>query len=191
MSGNLLLFAGAEAYNQYCYQLTHNKWIAYPGEVVLGALLLGHIYLAMSLAWANRKARPVGPASAGSGEKKASLASRTMIYSGLLLLVFLVWHLKNFRFGEETFVVYGGIEMRDLFALVTQRFHEPCEIIIYAFSVLVLGLHLSHGVSALVQSLGIASSQNSRLRLLACGFSLVVTLGFISQPLYIFFTGGQ
>ncbi len=191
MSGNLLLFAGAEAYNKYCYQLTHNKAFAYTGEVILGSLFLVHILVALRLAWLNRQARFVKPVCAGSGEKRATFASRTMVYTGLLLLVFLVWHLKSFRFGEETTVVYDGVTMRDLYSLVVHEFQETGEIIFYCFSVLVLGLHLSHGISALFQSLGLASSGSCKLRLFAYGFALIVAGGFLSQPLYLYFAGGR
>ncbi len=191
MSGNLILFAGPEAYNKYCYQLTHNKIFAYTGEVILAALFLVHIIGALSLANDNRKARGVKPASSGSGAKQASFASRSMVYTGLLVLVFLVWHLKSFRFGPETTVVYDGIEMRDIYSLVAHEFTELGEVIFYVFSVLVLGLHLSHGVSALFQTLGYTTSKDCRFRCLAKGFALLVAGGFISQPLYLYFKGGN
>jgi succinate dehydrogenase / fumarate reductase, cytochrome b subunit len=191
MSGNLILFAGGEAYNKYTYQMTSNKAFAYTGEVILALLFVVHILLALSLANDNRKARPVKPTSAGSGTKRASFASRTMVYSGLLLLVFLYWHLKEFRFGMHYTVTYGGVEMRDMFRVVMEEFRDPVQVAAYSFFVIVLGLHLNHGVSAFFQSLGLASSLDCRLRKLSWGFCTLVAVGFLTQPLYIHFTGGQ
>lgn len=191
MSGNLLLFAGPEAYNKYCYQLTHNAWVYLGAEISLVALFGAHILLALWLAKDNRAARGVAPTSAGSGDKKASFASRTMVYSGLLLLAFLIFHLKDFRFGEHYVVIYDGVEMRDLYRLVVQEFREPLHIGIYVAALAILALHLSHGISAVFQSLGLKTSLDCRLRKLAYAFSALVAGGFVSQPLYLFFSGGR
>ncbi len=190
MSGNLLMFVSARAYNLYGHALTSGP--AFPIiELGLLSAFLIHIGFAIHLAMLNRQARPVGYSGRGSGPKQASFASRSMALTGLLVLAFLVLHICTFKYGPYYSIVYDGTEVRDLYRLIAEKFHEPLYVSWYVFSLLVLGVHLSHGVSSLFQSLGLASARNPALRQISWAFALVVAGGFLIQPLWFFCCGGN
>jgi succinate dehydrogenase / fumarate reductase cytochrome b subunit len=192
MLGNLLLFVGPEAYNKYSYKLTSTPLI-FVAEAALILMLLLHVVLAVQLTARNRAARPIGYAGVAMGEKKTSGVAKTLILSGLLLLVFIVLHLATFKFGPYYSIVYDGQEMRDIHRLVMEKFQSPLYVGWYLLCLAVLGAHLSHGVKSSFQSLGLFAANHPTLKALGLGFALVVSLGFISQPLYalFFYHGGQ
>ncbi len=185
MSGNLLLFVGPDAYNRYGHALTSNPLI-YVAEAGLVALFLTHIVLAVQLARANRAARPVGYGAAASGAKATSFAAKTAILSGLLMLAFVVLHLWTFKYGEHYPTVVDGIEMRDLHRLVFEKFQEPFYTGFYLVCMVLLGMHLSHGVSASFQSLGVFAANRPALKRLGLAAAVLIAGGFFIQPLLIF-----
>lgn len=191
MTGNMLILYSPEAYNEYSYNLTHNPFFLYTIEVVLAAIFLFHINTALLLALDNQKARPVSPQRPQGCEKAASFASRSMVLTGVLTLVFLILHLITFRFGTYYKATHHGVVMRDLHRLVVEKFSDPLYFGWYLFSMAVLWLHLSHGASALFQTLGFASTRTRSLRVFAYSFASLIALGFASQPVYIFFGGGR
>jgi len=191
MLGNLLLLVGPEAYNRYSYNLLH-AWYLYPAEVGLLLCFLVHIFFATKLAFENRAARPIASHPPGMcSAKGARFGSKSMIYTGLLVLVFTVLHLITFKWGSYYDIAYNGTQMRDLYKLVVEKFSQPLYVSWYLISLVVLGVHLSHGFSATFQSLGFASVRNPRLKQVGWAFVIVVTAGFISQPVYLFLTGGK
>ncbi|MEN9723748.1 MAG: hypothetical protein RJB38_1734, partial [Pseudomonadota bacterium] len=151
MAGNLLLFVGPDAYNLYSHKLVSNPAI-YVAEAGLVAFFLIHIGLTIQLTMANRAARPVGYAHSGMGVKKTSFAAKTAILSGLLLLSFVVLHLITFKYGPVYTTMVDGVEMRDIYTLVVEKFQQPGYVAWYFLSLVILGLHLSHGVKASFQS---------------------------------------
>lgn len=191
MSGNLFLFLGPEMYNLYAHKMITNP-LLYPAEIGLVLLFVIHLSMALKLAYENRVARGVKPSQLPSScEKRASFASRTMVLTGLLILTFAVLHLKDFKYGDYYTVTYDGVEMRDLYKLVAEEFSETGHVAFYCFSMVVLFLHLSHGIAGAFQSLGAASVRNQRLKKIAIGFAILVAGGFISQPLVFYFRGGM
>lgn len=189
MATNLLIIFNPIAYNKYAHALAVNPFL-YPMEAFLASLFLVHLILAIRLYVRNRNVRGGGYAVLPKN-KGTTFAARTMIYSGLLLLVFLVLHLWTFKFGTWYTVTYDGVEMRDLHRLVVEKFQSVPYVAWYIVSLIVLMLHLSHGVVAALQSVGLASSLNRKLRCAGWAFALLVTLGFISQPLYVLFAMRQ
>ncbi len=188
VSGNMMMFFSPEMYNIYGHQLVHNP--VFPAlELLLLAAFLFHIVLAVSLAMENRRARPKDNVSWGTWPKRSSFAARTMIYSGLLLLVFMVLHLQTFKFGHEYTVMTSAGEVRDLYRLLIEKFQNPVYVVWYEISLVVLGIHLSHGIASSFQSLGIMGVRNPKLRLVAWGFAILVAGGFMAQPLWIYFGG--
>ncbi len=190
MSGNLVMLVSPQAYNMYGHQLVHNP--VFPAlEALLLLAFVFHVVLASQLWFRNRAARPRNNSSAGSGAKRSSFAARSMILSGLLLFVFLVLHLITFKYGAHYTVVYNGVEVRDLYRLIQEKFHSPLYVAWYVFSLVVMGVHLSHGIASLFQSMGIAGVRNAKLQAVSIGIATVLTAGFILQPLWIMFGGGQ
>jgi succinate dehydrogenase / fumarate reductase, cytochrome b subunit len=185
MSGNLLILAGPEAYNKYSHALISNPLI-YIAEAGLVVIFLVHVYLAIALNWASRAAKAGGTSVSPSGEKEARFGSKYMVLTGLVTFVFLVLHLITFKYGAHYSATYNGLEMRDLHRLVLEKFHEPLYVGWYVAALLILGVHLVHGISALFQTLGIGSVRNCRIKMVGYGFTALVIVGFIVQPLYVF-----
>lgn len=191
MAGNCLLFLGADTYNKYSHALVTNPGI-YPAEAVLVIALLIHMGFAIRMTIESRTARSTPPDQRASNPLKgASFASRTMILTGLSLFAFIVWHLITFKYGPEYKTTVGGVEMRDLYKLITETFANPLYVFPYIAFLILLGLHLSHGVSALFQTLGIGSVRNCTFKKVGCAFAALVFLGFLSQPLYFFLRGAN
>lgn len=191
MAGNLLLFVGPEAYNTYSHKLVTNPLLPV-AELGLVVMFLLHVYYTVQLTLANRAARGAGNSMQPTNKSKGgSLAVRTAILSGLLLLAFVVLHLITFKWGTYYETQYGGVTMRDIYKLVAEKFHEPGYVAWYEFCLLLLGLHLSHGVAATFQSLGIANVRRTPVRRLGLLFAIVVAGGFIAQPLYFILGGGN
>jgi succinate dehydrogenase / fumarate reductase, cytochrome b subunit len=189
MAGNLLMFLSPRAYNLYGHSLVSNP--AFPLiEATLALAFIVHIVLAIQLSIRNRNARPMGYASWGSGPKRTDFAARSMALTGLLVLSFLILHIITFKYGAHYVAVYDGMEVRDLYKLIHEKFQEPIYVAWYVLSLVVLAIHLSHGISSVFQSLGLFSARTVFLRQLAWAFSIVVAGGFITQPLWIFCCGG-
>lgn len=191
MMGNLLLLKGPEAYNAYGYALTHNKAFFYTSEVLLLLLFGVHMVCAVSLTLDNWAARPSTYAMTPNGDKGPELASQTMIWTGSLLAVFLVVHLLGFRFGTHyDFQAASGLEMRDIYRLARETFARPGVVIGYVVALWFLAIHLRHGFSSMFQSVGLVGPRTRPwIHLVAAVYGVIVALGFVVPPLYIFLQG--
>lgn len=187
MAGNLLMFVSPEAYNRYGHTLTSNPLI-YIAEIGLIALFLVHLFCAITLTLENRAARgDQGYRASPSGAKASSLAARSMIYTGSIILVFTILHLITFKFGTYYSAVYDGVEMRDLHRLMVEVFESPIYVGWYIVSLLLLGVHLKHGVSSCFQSLGLSHPRYTPfIKCAGVLYAVIVTVGFIAQPVYIY-----
>lgn len=189
LAGNLFLFAGAEKFNEYSHALISNPLI-YVAEAVLLLLFVAHFASGILVYRRARQARPVPydlKEPAGHTSHK-SLASSSMIFSGLFLLVFVPLHLKTFKFGAwyET----GGPEpIRDLYRLTVEVFQNPLVVLFYMAAMVIIGFHLYHGVGSAFQSLGIYYRKG--LLAFGRGFAVVVAGGFFLIPILVFLFGGN
>ena len=185
MLGNLLIFAGPKAYNSYSHAIVSNHIVLYGAEVVLLLSLAIHISLAVLLNRESKKARGSSYYMTPNGQKGASLASRTMVFTGAIILVFVIYHLITFKYGPHYTAVYGGVEMRDLYALVIEVFKNPAYVGGYVFCLLVLGIHLSHGVGSMFKSWGFNHPKYTPwLERFGYVYAVIVAAGFISQPIF-------
>lgn len=184
LAENLLLYADetGEIYDGWVALLTANKGFLYTAEIVLALLFVAHIALGVKLTLENRDARRTGyRLRANHGGRTPG--SGTMAITGLLVLVFLVIHLLDFRFGHE--------EGESMAALVKERLGSSPGWLIYALGVLALALHLSHGVRSIFQSLGISHPKYDRgFQVLGWIVAVLVGLGFLSFPI-AFWLGGN
>ncbi len=187
MAGNMIILLGEQAYNSYSHTLISNLPLLYTTEIVLLVAFITHVTMGIWLTSENRRARKVKYVRGTHGDKKANFASKSMAYQGIVLLGFVIWHLITFKYGPYYTVVYDGVEMRDLFSLLVERFSEPAYVAGYFICMVVIGVHLSHGLSSSFQSLGWNHPKYSpRIRKISIAYGIIIALGFISQPLYIY-----
>ena len=191
LAANLMVLVDVHAYNEYSHKLVSNPLI-YIAEAGLVLLFVTHAFKAIANYARNRGARPEGYSlkrRAGHTSRK-TLASTTMIVTGTWLLVFIVIHLKLFKFGTWYDTPDGT--MRDLARLVNEDFQKPLYVVFYVLSMAVVGLHLRHGLSSAFQSLGIDHPKYTPL-ILKAGLivAIAMSLGFAAIPLVIFLTGGR
>ena len=152
IAGNALFLLGPTTFNQYAHTLMSNPLIPVI-EIGLLLVFLVHVYKTVTMYLGNQQARPVSYASKKSAGRpsRKTLASSTMIFSGLWLLIFIVIHVRTFKYGAE-YEAAGGV--RDLYRLEMENFRSPLAVGFYVLSMLVVGSHVWHGASSSIQSLG-------------------------------------
>jgi len=153
VGGNLLVFFGPRVFNTYAYNMEVRNPTLPLIEIALLILFLIHIFKTIKMYLANAAARPVSYVKkerAGYTSRK-SLASSTMIFGGLWIVVFLIIHVKAFRFSPEIEWPGGG---RNLYQQEMAVFANPLMVAFYIVSMLVVGSHLWHGASSAFQSIG-------------------------------------
>lgn len=182
MTGNLLVFKGPQAINDYAKWLHDHAGLLWVARSVLLISVFAHIWVGVQLTLENRAARAGGPVAEAT--RRASLASRTMPYSGVVILGFLVFHLLHYTFRT---VALGGVEFGDdVHKMLIAGFSNKPVAVFYVVSMLLLCLHLSHGVSSVFQTLGLRNERwRSRLDGLALAYAWIVALGFVSIPVAV------
>ena len=187
--GNVLIFAGPETFNEYSHRLISNPLIV-PIEIGLLAVFLLHVYKAFTNYIANRSARPSGyrvKKYAGHTSRK-SLASSTMIWSGLVIALFLIVHVKQFKFGAWYQTVSPN-PIRDLARTEFEVFSQPLWVGLYVVATLIVGLHLRHGISSSFQSLGLDHPvYTRRLTIWGIVFAVIIGGGLACIPVWVYLT---
>ena len=187
--GNVLIFAGPETFNEYSHRLISNPLIV-PIEIGLLAVFLLHVYKAFTNYIANRSARPAGyrvKKYAGHTSRK-SLASSTMIWSGLVIALFLIVHVKQFKFGAWYQTVSPN-PIRDLARTEFEVFSQPLWVGLYVVATLIVGLHLRHGISSSFQSLGLDHPvYTRRLTIWGIVFAVIIGGGLACIPVWVYLT---
>ena len=117
-------------------------------------------------------------------DSATQLIHKTLWIQGGIILIFVILHLITFKYGSIYWVEYDGQRIRDLFQLVAEVFQKPIYTAWYLFCLLILSFHLAHGLKASIRSVGFYSPWIDKVSLV---YSIIVTLGFISQPLYFLF----
>lgn len=190
MAANLLLFVGPDAYNGYSHKLISNPAI-YVAEGGLVLLFVVHVFKAVTNWAKNRSARPQGYEKktwAGHTSRK-TVASSTMIYTGVTIFVFTVLHLMTFKYGPWYETTHDGQAMRDLYTLVVEIFRQPVYVVGYTVVMALVLLHLRHGVSSAFQSLGWNHPRYNRLIVaVGYGFAVLIGVGFALPPIWIYLT---
>jgi succinate dehydrogenase / fumarate reductase cytochrome b subunit len=180
LAGNLLLYRGPDAINAYAVGLRHLGGALWAARLVLLVSVIAHIWAATALTRSNWKARPHGYAQ--RKDLAATYASRTMVWSGPLVLLFIVYHLLHFTFGT----VHGSFVEGDVYHNVVTGFQVPLVSGFYILAMLALGLHLYHGAYSMMQSVGLNHPQiNALRRTFATVFAVAIVLGNISFPIAV------
>jgi succinate dehydrogenase / fumarate reductase, cytochrome b subunit len=182
LAGNLQIFEGPAKLNAYGRFLHNIGELLWPVRIVLIAAVILHITATVQLALRNKAARPVG-----YSRKEAinsSFASRTMYWSGPIVLAFIIFHLLQFTAGvihPESKFIEG-----DIYHNVVAGFRVWWVSAWYIFAVTLLGIHLRHGFWSLFQSLGLNHPRHTPvLKNLALALAVIITVGFISIPISV------
>jgi len=189
IAGNLLVFFGRDFFNRYSYALVSNPLVV-PVEIGLLIVFLIHLFKAIGMTMQNRAARPAGYAmkKMAGGRSQKSLASSTMILTGLVVLVFVPIHVKMFKYGPE--YAYGEGNMRDLYRVEVENFSSPLAVGLYVLVMLLVGLHLWHGVASSFQSLGLSGPRFTPLiRKIGKASAVLIAGGFIVIAIWVFLYG--
>ncbi len=189
MIGNLKVFAGRESFNSY------SEWIRTIGEpavpaqttltiirIVLVVAVVAHFWAAISLWRQAKRARPQAYVTKKSVAQ--SYASRTMRWGGVIVLLFLVWHILDLTDGAVNPIGRDSTPYDRLVA----SFSNPFITAFYVLALILLGMHLRHGIWSATQTLGQSNRRREKtVSLFALVFSVVLTLGFLLVPLSVLF----
>ena len=214
MLGNLLVFAGPAAINEYAAKLQALGPLLWVARIGLLGMVGLHIWSALNLTSENREARTVEYEAAAEpvdahrrDDIVAKFAARTMIFSGLIIAAFAFYHLAHYTwkvpqingasadfesfYGAEDFVtpLEGGVEGKDhadIFKMIVTGFKVPAVSVFYVVAVGLLCVHLSHGLSAMFQSLGFKNKNLAPwMDRFAMGASALIFIGYISIPVSV------
>jgi succinate dehydrogenase / fumarate reductase, cytochrome b subunit len=197
LAGNLTMFVpdGGAMFNQYAHKLESMGVLLYLAEAGLLAIFLFHVVAAIQVHLSKKRARSSGYAVTGTkgGPSKMTVASRSMIITGIILFVFIPVHIWMFKFNAGTphpHTVVGDKEVKDLYTVVVEAFKNPVVAFGYTGVMLLLGMHLRHGFWSALQSLGAMKPRWSPL-IYTVGliFAVLLAGGFLLLPLYFFFFG--
>jgi len=178
--GNLQIFAGPERLNAYAAFLKRTGEILWAVRVVLLVALVLHIVAAVQVSLASKRARPIPYAVKRNVE--TGYAARTMLWSGPLIFVYVVYHLAMF-----TFLVTGpGYSPTDVYRNEVLAFRVPAISAVYVLAIVFLGMHLYHGAWSMLHTLG---ASNPRYRVLrrrvAPAVAIAITAGYIAIPVAV------
>ncbi len=190
--GNLTLFIGPGAFNGYAHFLETavHGWLIYAFEIFIVLIFLFHMTAAVTVAWLDkRRARDIGykySRNAG-GKSKKTFSSVSMIYTGILLIIFVISHIYFFKFPEHEVDANG---VKNLYKTVVTVFKGPGFTIFTVVVMTLLGFHLRHGFWSSFQSMGWANDKYLPILVrIALVFAVLLALGFLVIPVYLFLSG--
>ncbi|MGW6740582.1 succinate dehydrogenase [Streptomyces sp. NPDC055025] len=187
MLGNLKIFFGAPEFNGYAHWLRtlgepvlHYEWALWILRVVLVAAVALHAVCAYQLSRRDLAARPVGYAHKRA---RATYATRTMRWGGIILALFIVWHILDLTTGTAH---PGGFQPGHPYQNVVDTFSTWYGNVVYIVAVLALGLHVLHGFWSAAQTLGVGSAARERVLKTSAGvLAFALTAGFVSIPVAV------
>ncbi|MBT2452693.1 succinate dehydrogenase cytochrome b subunit [Streptomyces sp. ISL-43] len=186
MLGNLKIFFGAEEFNGYAHWLRtlgapvlHHEWALWIVRAALVAAVLAHGICAYQLSRRDIKARPVKYARK---RRRASYSTRTMRWGGVILALFIVWHLLDLTTLTVNERAWAGHPYENVLATFSTWYGNT----IYLVAMAALGLHVRHGFWSAAQTLGAGNARRERtLKFLANALALVLFSGFVSVPVAV------
>ena len=197
MLGNLQIFLPGEELNQYAHKLKSMGPLLWVARIGLLSVFVCHVGLTIVLTRRNAKAR--GDLSSNeiqiraTGERyvngyayeTATTASRFMIHTGMMILLFVIYHLLHFTISPEHTPIQGN-DLIDVKAMVIQGFSNPLVAAIYIVAQLALAAHIYHGASSAMQTLGLRiDSTKSGISKAGLLLAVVIALGNISIPVCV------
>jgi succinate dehydrogenase / fumarate reductase cytochrome b subunit len=184
MSGHLLTFKGAAAYNAYAHFLQGLGGLLYFARFTLLAAVVLHAHAAFSLWSLNNQARP--RAYYQRKDLATNYAALTMRYGGVIVLLFLVYHIAHFTLGVTTAIDGVPFDPENAYNNLVLSFQNPIIAGSYIVAMIALGMHIYHGIWSLTQSLGLDHPKYNALRQRASMLgSAIITVGFIIVPVSV------
>ena len=187
MIGNLQIFLGQDKLNTYAETLTHLASIIWIVRVVMLTVIGIHIIFGIMLWWRNRASRPVKYVKEATVQ--ATLASRTMIWTGLGLFLFIVYHLLHYTFivtNPQYADLHDSLGRHDVYSMVVLGFQNYLISIVYIVAMFCLSYHLSHALASFLQTLGWNKTEVQPLiKKIAYTVATLMFLGFSSIPVAI------
>ncbi len=185
--GNLMIFGGPDAMNAYAHALQSHRELLWLIRSGLLFILFLHIYMGVFLYIENRKARSVGYYKWKA--KGSILAARTMIFSGIVITLFIIYHILHYTTGNVQSEYFNKVDWEgrhDVFSMVVMNFRNPWIAIIYIAAVSVIALHLRHAIQSIFQTLGWSDDAAKKVwNRLSIVTALFVWAGFIAVPFSI------
>jgi succinate dehydrogenase / fumarate reductase cytochrome b subunit len=175
--GNLMAFAGADAFNGYAHKLHSMQPYLSVFNVVLATLGLVHIVFGVLLFFQNLKARPKSYKMVRNPGGR-TIGSNTMPYTGVLILIFVVSHLLKFTFTDKS--------VTPIYQQMAAAFSNPLWVIFYVAAMVVVAVHISHGFWSLFQTFGLNHPRYMPLIMkLGLAVAIVFGIGFGILPVYM------
>ena len=184
LSGNFLIYKGAEAYNAYAkflHDLGPLLWVARIG--LLAAFVL-HMGFTMNLVITNKKARKDRYYKYQNHRKESSLATQLMPLTGTIILLYIIFHLLDFSLAEKVGVI-EGIDY-GLFGLVVNTLGDPIHAVLYIVAMASVGLHMYHAFQSVFQTFGFMSDSNqAKITVASKVLGVAIAVAYSSIPVYI------
>lgn len=186
MLGNMSLFQGQNALNSYAAWLQGHPllWVMRAGLALVFAV---HVWVAVQLSLENRASRP--QRYAGRRHFETSGASRYMLVTGVLVVLFVVYHISHFTLGAVDPLAYAGTDgqgRHDVYSMVVRSFQNPWLAGSYIVAMVMIGFHLVHASRSLFQTLGVNhDSYNGAIRFVSHGVVAIFVLGNCSFPILV------
>lgn len=185
--GNLQIFLGAEKLNHYGQTLVDLGGLLWIARISILVIFILHIYLGFRLKIMNKMARP--ESYANENTIQASLSSRSMIFTGLMILFFVIYHLLHYTFckmNPEFLALTDDKGQHDIYRMLILGFSNKYVSATYIAAILMLATHLHHGASSMFQSLGLSNAQYKKYtRCVGPVLSIIVFVGYVSIPVAI------
>ncbi len=185
--GNLQIFAGQEQLNKYAETLQSMGALKWGFRSVIALFFVVHIWKGVVLWLENKKARPVSYTKENTLE--ATFSSKTMIYTGIMILLFVAYHISHFTLLDchpeyENLPLVDG--RFDVYSMVILGFSEPLISAIYIAAIAMMSLHLSHATASFFQTFGIVNPNSLKiLKKISTIFAILIFLGYVSMPIAV------
>lgn len=183
--GNLQVFLGPDALNHYSQKLQSMPALLWTARIGLLVFVVLHVDAAFRVVLQGRAARP--QRYARFTRQESSYAARSLIVSGLAIVAYVTWHLMHFTFRSVHTQYVREVDGHvDVYAMVVGSFQNPLIAIPYVLAMVLIGMHLSHGIGASLQSLGLRHPRYGSIqRFLGPVTATVIAAGYIAIPLAV------
>lgn len=187
MLGNFNMFFGRDEMNAYAAFLKSIPGPLWTARIGLIVVFIVHIIIALKLKLENNAARPVGYKK--NNTQRASLASRFMAQTGLLILAFVIYHLLHFTLGQiepDGFALQDDQGRHDVYGMVVHSFSNPIIVASYVVAMFFLAMHLVHAVQSMLQTFGLTGERNRpTVNKISIGFAIFIFFGYTAIPVSV------